>query len=122
MTKDYDDFLKECGLSEKIVYAIAINMEDHIDFPKDYSIERKLSNIAGYGMFTTRKFRAWEMICPGRIFNKRTLAGRGINHSDNPNTVCVRFENDLYFVAKINIIKDEELTADYRQVGLINSP
>ena len=111
---DYEKFLLEFNLVDEEVLKISRNMSDHIAFPKNYWVHMAPSSIHGNGIFTKINRKAWTMICPARIGSRRTLAGRGMNHQDVPNTVSIDFEGDIYVIAQRDITAGEELTSDYR--------
>lgn len=118
--RDYLKFLREYGVTEEAVKAISHNFGDHIDIPLT-NVTIRDSEIEGMGMFVTRAFAQGERIVPARIGNRRTLAGRTINHSCRANVVFVPdSEDNLTVVALRPIQADEELTVDYRQVLSVN--
>ena len=82
---------------------------------KSYLVERKKSNIHGYGMFAKRKILKNDFIGMASIDNTyKTYLGRYTNHSANPNiTFLYTQSNDLLAKALQDILEGEELFLDY---------
>lgn len=118
--EDYSVFLTQIGMSQPDMDRIVENEDDQIDMPEGYFVEVKPSKIHGNGLFATKDFKAGELICPGRINGKRTLAGRYTNHSTNANVVPEKVGDDINAVALRDIYKGEELLVDYRASIRVN--
>jgi hypothetical protein len=74
------------------------------------------SPIEGKGLFAAEKIEK-GFICPARIGNQRTQAGRFVNHSPTPNCemrIIPRQGSSIVLVALEDIEPDTELTTDYR--------
>ena len=111
---DFEDFLKESNLLPETVRFISENDADLIMLDNPY-VEVKKSLIEGKGLFLTQPVKAGDVICPARIDNHRTQAGRFTNHSSNPNAKMVLLKNgDMDLVALVDI-NNGEITINYRQ-------
>ena len=118
--KDYADFLNEYGFTQEFVDTI-LNMNTVDDNDPKSLLELRDSLIEGKGMFAIRGIGENEYIAMGRVNGERVLAGRYINHAPNPNAIFVFMSNgDLFVQAKCSILKDAEVTIDYRQAGKVN--
>jgi SET domain len=119
---DYRRFLGEYGLEQDIVTLLVENKADQIPMPRGVdTIERRASPIAGEGMFACRDLTDGELIAPARLKDKRTPAGRYINHSARPNCRFVSMPNgDLIAYACAQIRIGDEVTVDYRQAMSVN--
>jgi hypothetical protein len=117
---DYNVFISQLGLSQNQINEIVKIESDLIDMPEGYAVELRNSKIHGKGLFATKRFEAGEVVCPGRIDNKRTPAGRFINHSFDCNVVPTLVGNDINAVATKTIYPNEELLVDYRASMRIN--
>lgn len=120
--EDYAAMLVEVGISAETAQAQAEDASDCIPFPSGcYSCGVFDSPIAGKGLFATADFPAGSVIAPARIGDKRTPAGRHINHSANPNAEMVEHGGNIYAVAIRDIsgcraaLLGEEITMDYRK-------
>ena len=122
MIDDYHVFLNEYGLTESYVQSLVHNQSDQIEMPEGFSnIFINLSNIDGFGLFTSLPYKAGQMIAPARINEMRTPAGRFTNHSPTPNAIfAINDFNDLFLIAIKPISVNEEITIDYRQAMEIN--
>jgi hypothetical protein len=109
-------------MNQKEVDEIVKNTDDQIPFDKDYFVVIRPSKIHGSGLFTQVDIPAGKTICPGRVGNFRTPAGRYINHSATPNTYMKIFANSIDVVAAENILKGSELTSNYAHTHSIASP
>ena len=68
------------------------------------------------GLFALEPFAAGDRICPARIGDQRTPAGRFCKHSTMPNTEMVATEHgDMELIALRPITAGEELVNDYYQ-------
>lgn len=115
---DYNLFLEEFGLTDELVKDMAAidNVVDIKGFPH-YVSE---STIEGYGLFSGDNFKIGEFIMPALVGDKRTIAGRYVNHSGTPNCIFADVgHGDLSLLSVKRINKDEEFTIDYRQALLI---
>lgn len=120
---DYQEALKELGVTEEIVAAQSKNTEDMTDLPfGGYKIKIGDSKIHGKGLFATADIIPGEIIAPARIRGKRTIAGRYTNHSAKPNAKMVRgLNSEIDLVAIANILgckggqDGDEITIDYRE-------
>lgn len=119
---DYARFLGEYGLTQELVTRLVENEADQIDFPEWITcLEVRESVIAGVGMFASQQFWAGDFIAPARLGDKRTPAGRFINHSPRPNVEFVPLSSGGLSVRALCDIKPgEELTVDYRQAMRVN--
>ncbi len=120
--EDYSRFLVEYGLTQEYVSLLVENELDQIQMPHGIdTLVRGASLIAGYGMFARDALSDGDLIAPVRIDDKRTPAGRFINHSVNPNCRFVAMPNgDLMAYACKSIGMGDEVTVDYRQAMQVN--
>lgn len=124
---DFDLMLNELGVTAEQVEKESHDMSDSIELPlANYKFQSADSPIQGKGVFATSHIDSGEVIGPARLNNKRTILGRGINHSADPNCIVVRSGNDLWIKAisdltgmKSSFLGDE-ITIDYRQAMQIN--
>jgi hypothetical protein len=119
---DYTRFLSEYGLTQELVTRLVENAADQTDFPEWVDcVELRDSIIAGTGMFATKTIDQWDDFAPVRIGDKRTPAGRFINHSPHPNVEFVRDGAGGLNARALRVIRaGEELTVDYRQAMSVN--
>jgi hypothetical protein len=119
---DYAHFLAEYGLSQDFVTRLVENTADQIPMPDGVdTLELRESLIEGRGMFATRALGAGEFIAPVRIRDKRTPAGRHINHSSRANAAFFSLpDGGLDARAMRAIEAGEEVTVDYRQAMRVN--
>lgn len=113
---DYKSFLSEMNMTQEQMNT-AVNTDDVTDLPLSYEhVIVKESELAGLGLFTTRVIEKSEIICPTRINDKRTIAGRYANHALYANTRPV-LDNGVYsIIATKEIQVGEEITMNYRDV------
>lgn len=119
---DFEKVLSEYNVSPETVRAESERTEDLIPFPEGVSTVGVFdSNIEGKGLFTMSPIKEGELVAIGRIGNKRTPAGRYVNHSVYPNSKLENVGNNINFVALRDIsgchggIMGEEITIDYRE-------
>jgi hypothetical protein len=120
---DFNDAINELGYDADTVRKMSENLADQTPFPHgSYKVMVSDSKIEGKGLFATGNIKAGELICPARVGNKRTPAGRFTNHAKNPNAIVVLRDNgDIDLIAKKAIDGcrggnlGEEITIDYRQ-------
>lgn len=119
---DYQLFLSQVGLSQAEMNAIVTSEDGEFPLVESiFPVELRDSRIHGKGLFALVEFSPGQFICSGRIDGRRTLAGRFINHSADPNAVTVKSsKGDLGAVALRVIRKDEEITLDYRGSMRVN--
>lgn len=109
---DYRQAIKKHGYSHENVVKISENPNDQILFDMDYGVEVKDSVLHGKGLFAAKDFQE-GVICPARLGDMRTPAGRYTNHAMNPNCIMIFSDGDIYLKAIKPITKDTELTTDY---------
>jgi len=117
---DYESFVKELGISQERIEQIVTNHDDMVE-PLLTSVELRESQIHGLGLFALEDFKQGQLICPGRLGEHRTPAGRYINHSMHPNTESYAQDDDIWAKAKRNILKGEEILTDYREAVRVNT-
>lgn len=122
---DFDQMLVDLGVTAEQVTAESEVEEDLMPFPTTWGdrIAVRKSFIHGKGLFAETNIAAGQMVCPARISNRRTPAGRYTNHSGTPNVMPVLVNgSDIGWVALQDIhgrrggLNGEEITVDYRQV------
>lgn len=124
-TEDIEDFhkiLEEYNLIAGQVRYESERTEDLIPFPEGpLSVAIFDSPIEGKGLFALANIAEGDLIVHGRIGDKRTPAGRYVNHSKNPNAIPVNGLNGVDFIALRDIsgnkggFTGEEITIDYRE-------
>lgn len=120
---DYQNVLKELGVTEEEVRQRSEVIEDMVELPfGSYKIKIGNSNIEGKGLKATANIVAGEYIAPARIGLKRTIAGRYTNHSASPNAEFKETPSGDVFLVALKDIQGckggqdgEEITIDYRQ-------
>jgi hypothetical protein len=117
---DYELFLTQIGLDQTEVDKIVLIEHDLMEMPKEYFTALKPSKIHGDGLFATKSFRMWEVVCPCRLNKKRTPGGRFVNHSHKNNLMPIKIGDDIYAVASQDIYENEELLLNYRDMMLVN--
>lgn len=121
--EDYQNLLNQIGLTDEQVRAESFNESDMVDLPNEYATRLSIrkSGIQGRGLFISAEAKPGELIAPGRIGNNRTIAGRYVNHSKNPNCEYKMIGDTIWLVAKKELAgcmggsAGTELTVDYRQ-------
>jgi hypothetical protein len=117
---DYNEFIREFGLTLQFIDSRMRSFDDVIETPSCLdNIEISKSFIHGVGVFAKRDIVDGESIAPARRDMRRCLAGRFTNHSHDPNAMFVRVGvcDHVDMVATRNIGAGEEITIDYRQSG-----
>jgi hypothetical protein len=109
---DYHLTIKKHGFNHEDVVKISENTSDQIIFNMDYGVEVKDSPIQGKGLFATKDFKE-GVICPARLTDMRTPAGRYTNHAMHPNCKMITHDGDVYLKAIKPIKQGDELTIDY---------
>ena len=117
---DYKVFLTELGLSQEEMDKIVSIDSDLMEMPKEYATELRPSKIHGNGLFATKSFEQWDVVCPCRVKGKRTPGGRYVNHSHKNNLMPVKIGDDIYVLATRDIYENEELLLNYREMMLVN--
>lgn len=121
---DYELMLYEYDLTEETVREQSENKEDQMEMPEEWRsiVSIRPSPIEGKGMFLSLAVDKNVVIAPARMGEKRTPAGRYVNHSANPNCAYVKADNGDVYLMSIRPIEGcrggghgEELTVDYRQ-------
>lgn len=115
---DFDIMLKQIGFTHDEVKKISDIDSDMTELPENFNnaVYVGKSDISGNGLFSKKDFLPGELICPARINDKRTIAGRYTNHGFQVNAKMVINESDINLVAVDNIFKGEEITVNYREV------
>jgi hypothetical protein len=121
---DFEAVLSELNVSAEKVKEQSCNGLDMIELPSPWAskVSVRPSPIEGKGLFSSFPILSGEVISPARMGGKRTIAGRYVNHSLNPNCKYVKNSGgDINLVAERNIDGCKggdfgtELTVDYRQ-------
>mgnify|MGYP003393194963 CR=1 FL=1 len=120
--RDYTAWLHEQNFTEDFVKAVSRNGADQVSFPPEVeAVGVGPSKIAGMGIIAKRNIKAGEWLAPARVGPMRTPAGSGTNHAPNANAKAVKATGgDLYMVASRDIPAGDEVTVNYRQVGMVN--
>ena len=101
----YMEMLERIGLTETEVRELSEREHDMIDMPYPVHPYRLAdSPIEGRGYFITVRAKAGDILAPSHIGDKRTPAGRYVNHSGKPNAES-RIGDDgvVYLVATADI-------------------
>lgn len=117
---DYKLFLSQLGITQVEMDKIVSITDDLMDMPKEYATELRPSKIDGKGLFATKSFKMWEVVCPCRLNGKRTPGGRFVNHSHKNNLMPIKIGDDIYAIASQDIYENEELLLNYREMMLVN--
>lgn len=120
---DFHAALDEFGFTAEQVRAESEFVGDMVPMPDMYAARLSIRNspIEGRGLFLSFKASAGEIIAPARVDGNRTVAGRWVNHSKNPNCFYEQHGDVIYLVAKRDISgakgggPGDELTVDYRE-------
>ena len=114
--ESYTDFVASTGMTEEEISIMISDISDQIPFPNEfYGVEVRTSDIHGVGLFATGSYAEESLVCPARIGDNRTPAGRYMNHSSTPNTMMVKVEGDIWVKSSRDISVGEELTTDYNE-------
>lgn len=113
---DYNKFLIELGTSQdemdKAVKSGGVaTMSDKYDH-----IYVSNSELQGQGLFTKIAIKQGDIICPARVSTERTIAGRYSNHALYANSYPYSENGVFYFVARKDIMENEEITSNYREI------
>ena len=117
---DYALFLKEIKLNQVEMDKILAITHDLMDMPKEFFTEIRPSKIEGNGLFATKNFKMWEVVCPCRLDGKRTPGGRFVNHSHKNNLMPIKIGDNIYAIASQDIYANEELLLNYRDMMFVN--
>lgn len=118
---DYERFLAEYGFDEGAVRRVVENKADLVPMPPGFEKVRVgPSSIAGIGLHAVAPIAGREEIAPARWQDRRTPAGRYVNHSPVPNARYAPARGDIVLIALRDIAVGEEVLADYRQAGTVN--
>ena len=99
------------------------NRDELAQMPDEYTwrLSIRTSPIHGKGLFLSFKAGAGEVIAPATVDGLRTIAGKYVNHSANPNCVYKMVNGEVLLVSVAPIsgsfggFAGDELTVDYRQ-------
>ena len=111
---DFQQMLKEIGITEDQLSAITISSEV-VEFESKKYYKSK-SKIQGMGVFAKELLRKHDIIGMGSIDGLvKTTLGRFTNHSERKNAMFFTIvSGDLLMVAQRDIARDEEILVDYR--------
>jgi hypothetical protein len=113
--EDFKVFLNEINFSEQQLKDWMKYMDKYYYIEEKSNIYyKKKSNIHGFGLFSCINIYKDFIIGNGYINNKRTPLARYTNHSNKPNIVFKKVNEDIIAVAIKDIEKDEELLVNYR--------
>jgi hypothetical protein len=120
---EYLKAIKDIGFSHEQVRLMTEQTQDLISIDMFlFNVEVKESPIDGLGLFATKDFKTGDIVCPARICDFRTDAGRYTNHSDHPNVKVVQLdEKSFHYMAIINISAGNEILHDYRDTYKISN-
>lgn len=115
-TFDYQNFLSEIGFTQAKMDDL-VNSGEVLDLPEEFDfITVKESKLEGVGLFTSKDIEKGELICPVRIGQDRTIAGRYSNHALHPNSMpCIK-GSEFYIIASCDINAGDEITMNYREI------
>ena len=120
--KDFNLFLKELGISDKVLKKWMAQMDVNylLELEEEELYYKQKSSIHGLGMFAKKNFKKKDYIGIGVFEDKRTSLVRWTNHSKNNNVKFIPYANKNHpeikaiCVASKNISKNTELTVNYR--------
>jgi len=114
--RDYKALLDELSITEEMVQKDVQNKDDLIDLPHgSYKCKLGASPIHGKGLFATKTIMAGEIICPARLMDKRTMAGRYTNHAKEPNAIMKDNNGDINLVC-LKEIKGQHAGRDGEEI------
>lgn len=108
--------LADLNVDMNLVKPIYESISDQICFPELVPVTTGHSLVDGLGVFVTQRIQAGDEIAPVRVGEKRTPAGRYLNHADEPNAGIVVGKERAVLVAKVDIEEGEEVFVNYRDV------
>lgn len=114
---DYESMINDMNTTEEEVRLQVENKNDLIEMPLGYEdIYIKDSGLEGRGVFSKKNISIDSVICPSRVRDKRTPAGRYTNHALQPNAKMIFKGKDMDLVSIKDIEANEEITVNYRDV------
>lgn len=114
--------LDEYGIDLQALKPLYESCQDCIPFEGPQKVTTGLSSIDGIGLFARVPIASGDAICVARAGPSRTPAGRYTNHSDSPNAVMVKTQDEWRWVARRDIAAGEEILIDYRQALDLHRP
>ena len=108
---DWELFLSEIGVTQELMDEVARTLPPPMKEPEpSYFVSD--SEIAGLGIFAKRDMKGYI----GKLWKADDwyVAGRYINHAASPNTIPVRFKDEIVMYGEVN--KGEEITLNYRDI------
>ena len=118
---EYTDMLAEFGVSSERMDMMCASVLDLCSMPEGVpEYELRSSQIAGNGYFVLEDVQRGDVVAPAYMGNKRTDAGRMMNHSSEPNARLARNNGNMIAVAIKDIQSGDEVTLSYRQVNQEN--
>jgi hypothetical protein len=115
----YEKALEVIGVSADTVDEQSKNTKD-IDTTTDSKFSLDNSTIDGFGLFSKEFYNAGDVIGCARKDGLRTILGRKVNHSYNPNLLAEERDGDIVFIASRLIRMGDELFNDYIQTRLMS--
>lgn len=117
----YAELLNELGVTEETVNKQSLISIDMVEMPGNFNhIYKAKSPINGFGLFSRQDINLGDMICPARIKQCRTIAGRFANHSDSPNAKPLLDGENIIYQALEIIKAGSEITINYRDSMKVN--
>ena len=114
---DYMSLVNSIDMTDDDIMAQVENDKDLIDMPLGFiDLYVSTSEIEGKGFFSVKDIQTGDFICPSRLGDKRTPAGRYVNHALQPNAQMMVNGKDVELVAIRDIEAGEEITVNYRDV------
>lgn len=115
-TTDYLRFLSEIGMTQDQMDSI-VKTDDLVAMPDVYSsVYVSDSQLEGEGLYSHQFYARGDVICPARIGNHRTIAGRYTNHAFHPNAEIRKVDGEFYLFANRPIPAGAEILVNYRDV------
>jgi len=112
---DHDLFLHEFGISEELERAVMSYTGD-LDLAEIDGVKLGRSEIHGKGTFATKQFKSPYCVGWSVSHNQRTILGRYMNHSPQPNCIPVRASDGMLVIAINDVCEGDELLINYRDV------
>ena len=112
---DHDLFLHEFGISDDLERAVMSYTGD-LDLTEIDGVRLGSSEIHGEGTFATKHFKSPYCVGHSILRNQRTILGRYMNHSPEPNCIPVMASDGILVVVINDVCEGDELLINYRDV------
>ena len=110
---DFNKMLLDFKIDAKMIEKEMTSKGHKLELSDIYKID--LSPIDGYGIFAKKNILKDELIAVSQSGNIRYSTARYINHSDNPNSMIKKQNNDIILIAIKDIQKGSEIFTNYKE-------